>query len=174
MLGTSGTFVAIAGIAVVASFAHASLPKQRAMTPARAPELSLGQTVAAERKGDRIAIPSTSAARSSVMEVEWVGSEPMSVLLRGGTGEVLYLSDQGTATTIFAKNTDLPILTVKPRGSPPPVLQQPVEQQESKDAPKRKGSPIGCTNPLSPLVKSDVTLPPGLCVVMHEPGEVFS
>ncbi|MGO4704591.1 hypothetical protein AB4072_02285 [Microvirga sp. 2MCAF38] len=173
MLGTPGTLIGATGIALAATFAHASLSQPPQTQPPRTSNLSLGQVVAVEGKSDRLAPPVAVSGKSLVTEVELVGTGT-SVILRGRDGEVLYQSDPQVGMTIFARNTDLPILTMKARETSP-LVQQPMERREGKDEPtvKRQGSAIGCTSPLSSLVKSDASPPPGLCLVMRETGQPY-
>lgn len=168
MFGMPGTIVGLAGIALAASFAHASFNKDLPGRAGDAGQYPTRQVVLSDAKGDRVAAPVAAEARTTVSAVELIGVGPTAVILRDVRGVVLYESDPRTNTTYFAKNADLPTLTVKQEETSP-VAQQPVERREGKEEPsaKRKGNPVGCLSALSPLVKSDVaSSTPGVCMVM--------
>ena len=103
--------------------------------------------------------------------VELVGLGAATVVLRDEAGHVVFRSDPKANVTYFAKDVDLPVITIKEEATSP-IVQKPVrpgrEQEDASDTPGRKTSPVGCTGALSPLVKSEASRRPSLCLAALE------
>jgi hypothetical protein len=122
-------------------------------------------------KGDRMMAPVPSANPTTVSIVELVGVVQATVILRDRDGKVLYKSDPHAGTTIYARDTDLPVVTLK-ENVQAPAAQHPVNQREGNEAPgeqKQKArKPVGCLGDVSPLVKASADRMPSLCLALLE------
>jgi hypothetical protein len=91
------------------------------------------------------------------------------VILRDRDGKVLYKSDPRTGVTTFARDTDLPVVTLKDEMQSP-VAQHPVRRQEGNEAPReqkpKSRNPVGCVGDVSPLVKASANRMPSLCLAL--------
>ena len=170
MFGNPATLLGLAGVAflagsfIPASFSLASLAQsERPVT-----HLPLGPAAAA--KGDRVARPLPAQQPATISTVELVGIAQATVILRDRNGEVLYRSDPESGVTIFAKNTDLPIITLKEEVHAP-VVQHPVAprregtEMPADQKPKRR-NPVGCLGDVSPLAKAGADRTPSLCLAL--------
>ncbi|WP_445501906.1 hypothetical protein [Microvirga sp. G4-2] len=121
----------------------------------------------AAAKGDRMvpARPAKNAVSISIIEI--VGLTHATVILRGSNGEVLYRSDPRSGITTMAKNTDLPVLTMKEDLQSPAVQHPPATHGEGSDEgarkPKRQ-TPVGCMGDVSPLASASANRMPSLCL----------
>ncbi|MBA1158155.1 hypothetical protein [Microvirga mediterraneensis] len=160
LVGLAGAFF-VAGSFAPASFNMPPLVQSEA--------LALSGGVLA--KGDRIAAPVPASQPAAVSIVELVGVSNAAVILRDQNGKVLYKSDPRTGITTFARDTDLPVVTVKDetRGS---VAQHPVRRQEGNDTPQeqkpKSRNPVGCLGDVSPLAKASTNRMPSLCLALLE------
>jgi len=165
--------VGIAGTAFLAvSFAQTALSSSSAAGPSGSSlNLTATQSILSGAKRDRIAKPVAADERAVVTIVELVGLSQTIVVLKDQSGNVVYRSDPQANTTYFSKNTDLPVVTIREEAKSP-VVQQPVErrqeQENASETPKRKTSPVGCFGALSPLVKSEASRTPSLCLAALE------
>jgi hypothetical protein len=165
VIETPATFMGFAAAAfLLASFAPAVLESDSAMQPAM-----VQTSTAIAGKGDQIAAR-TPRAQIPVATVDVVGVTHTAVILRDGAGRVLYRSDPVTNTTVIARDTEMPLVTVK-QNLQSPTVQQPVEEQRSRDRPglrERKGPPVGCEAVVSALVDRAANRPLGLCLALRE------
>lgn len=118
-------------------------------------------------KGDRM-MPAQAAENTvSISIIEIVGLTHATIILRGSNGEVLYRSDPRSGITTMAKNTDLPILTMREDLQGPAVQYPPVTRREGGDEgarePKRQ-TPVGCMGDVSPLASASANRMPSLCL----------
>jgi hypothetical protein len=132
-------------------------------------EQALPLQMAASTKGDRRAAPAPASNPSTVSIVELVGLSQATIILRDREGRVLYRSDPRSGVTTFARDTELPVITLK-EGAQGPVAQHPGSpkkgneaQQEQKPKPR---STVGCMGDVSPLVKASANRMPSLCLAM--------
>ncbi|WP_162820593.1 hypothetical protein [Microvirga calopogonii] len=167
MFRTPVALVGLAGAFFVAgSFAPASFN----MSPLVQSE-ALALTGGVLAKGDRIAAPVPASQPTSVSIVELVGVSNAAVILRDHDGKVLYRSDPRTGITTFARDTELPVVTLKDeaRGS---VAQHPARRQEGNDTPQeqkpKSRNPVGCLGDVSPLAKASANRMPSLCLALLE------
>ncbi|MEE1654788.1 hypothetical protein VB618_01160 [Microvirga sp. CF3062] len=111
--------------------------------------------------------PVQSANPATVSTVELVGVSQAMVILRDRDGKVLYKSDPHSGTTIYARDTDLPVVTLK-ENVQAPATQHPVSQQEGIEAPREQKpkarKPVGCLGDVSPLAKASADRMPSLCL----------
>jgi len=139
--------------------------------PATKPPGVESQIVASAAKTSRLAPPRPSASRASVTTVELVGLGAATVVLRNEAGHIVFRSDPQSNVTYLAKDVDLPVITIKEEAGSP-VVEKPVrparEQEDASDTPVRKTSPVGCMGALSPLVKSEASRRPSLCLAALE------
>jgi hypothetical protein len=164
MFGTPATLIGMAGTALLL----ASVVPESVASQFRFGEATL---IRDQVKADRLAPPVAATARATVSSVEVIGLSNASVVLRDRNGDVLFRSDPVTNTTLVAKDSDLPVITLKETATSP-VARQPVSSDghptPSED--RAKAMP-GCEGPVSPLVKQAQGRVPGLCVVQLEtPG----
>jgi len=122
-------------------------------------------------KADRLAPPVAAKARATVSSVEVIGLSDARVVLRDRNGEILFRSDPVTNTTLVAKDSELPVITLKETATSS-VVRQPVssdghEHDATPSEDRRQATP-GCEGPVSPLVKQAQGRGPGLCVVQLE------
>jgi hypothetical protein len=164
MIGIPATLIGMAGTAVLlASLAPSGLigsyhPGQ-------------SQAHAGVGKMDRLSAPVPAKERATVSSVELVGVSKAIVILRDRNGTILFRSDPLTNTTLIAKDTDLPVVTLKEEGSSP-VVHQPIPSREGNEPPppKERAKRVpGCEAPVSPLAGQGRDRLPGLCLV--EAGE---
>lgn len=160
LVGLAGAFF-VAGSFAPSSFTISPLIQSEAM--------ALAGSVSA--KGDRMAAPVPGGRPATVSIVELVGVTNAAVILRDQNGTVLYRSDPRTGTTTFARDTDLPVVTLKEE-SPGPVAQHPARRQEGNEAPQQQKpksrNPIGCVGDVSPLAKASANRMPSLCLALLE------
>jgi hypothetical protein len=167
------TPVALAGLAgvlflaggfVPASFNMASLAQSEALSQNTSPQQP-------PVKGDRVAGPVAAGNLATVSTVELIGVSQAIVILRDRDGRVLYQSDPHSGVTTFARNTDLPIVTLKDEVQRP-VAQHPAHRQEGNEAPQeqkqKRRNPIGCMGDVSPLAKASANRMPSLCLALLE------
>jgi hypothetical protein len=195
MIDTPATFLAMAGAAfVLASYAPTALesktplpqdrPQQVAGLEARAPlaqeRIPLATSVTG--KGDRLSVPRPAPReRSTISIVEIVGLSEATVIMRDRDGTVLYRSDPQSNTTVVAKGTDLPIVTLKEAPAAPGAQQAPSAlepssvqglspKREGQDSPsgERRPRTIGCETAVSPLARGDTQRVPGRCLAQAE------
>ncbi|MGO4389149.1 hypothetical protein AB4Y85_16590 [Microvirga sp. 2YAF29] len=169
MLRASITLVGLAGISFLAgSFALANSEPDTFTKSKDILRVAMTQQNAV--KGDRLAVWDGDVQQNTVSIVEVVGLTQATVILRGGNGEVLYRSDPRSGTTIFSKNTDLPILTMKEETQGPAVEHPPVTRREGSEEirkPKRT-TPVGCMGDVSPLARASASRMPSLCLASLE------
>ncbi|MBF9231960.1 hypothetical protein [Microvirga alba] len=139
-------------------------PAQARGATQRAAEPQSGDIV----KSNRISGPSPARDRTSVSTVELVGLSKVTVILRDETGTILYSSDPRTGTTVLAKDTELPVITLKEEMRGPPV-QLPVTRREGSDTPSqgpvnKPRYPVGCVTDVSSLVRASADRAPSLCL----------
>lgn len=169
MLGFSGPLVGLAGTAFLAvTFTQSAMSNAPA---GPVPAGSIAQVAASGTKSARLDAPRPNASRAAVTTVELVGLGSATVILRDEAGHIVFRSDPRSNVTYFAKDVDLPVITIKEEARSP-VVQKPVrptrEQEDASDAPVRKSSPVGCTGAVSPLVKSEAGRTPSLCLAALE------
>lgn len=156
LVGLAGAFF-VAGSFAPASFNMSPLVQSEALALA-GPVLT---------KGDRVAAPVPASKPAAVSIVELVGIDNAAVILRDRDGKVLYKSDPRTGVTTFARDTDLPVVTLKDEMQGP-VAQHPVRRQEGNEAPReqkpKSRNPVGCVGDVSPLVKASANRMPSLCL----------
>jgi hypothetical protein len=161
LVGLAGVFF-VAGSFVPASFNMSDQAQSEVLADAVLP-----QRLNAPSKGDRMMAPVPSANPAIVSIVELVGVAQATVILRDRDGKVLYKSDPHSGTTIYARDTDLPVVTLK-EDVKAPAAQHPVNQREGNEAPgeqKQKArKPVGCIGDVSPLVKASADRMPSLCL----------
>jgi hypothetical protein len=160
LVGLAGAFF-VAGSFVPASFNMSPLVQSEALALA-----AVGSV-----KGDRFAAPVPTSKPVAVSTVELIGVTNAAVILRDHNGKVLYKSDPRTGITTFARDTDLPVVTLKDetRG---PIAQHPVRRQEGTETPREQKpkarNPVGCVGDVSPLVKESSNRVPSLCLASLE------
>jgi len=166
--GESGMFsnpVALVGLCGVFFVAGSFAPDILSMSPLAQSD-TLRPAMAASTKGDRVAGPVRIGNPTSVSIVEVVGVTDAAVILRDRDGQVLYKSDPRTGVTTFARNTELPVLTLKEELQSQPS-QHPAIRREGNEAPQQKQktrNPVGCMGDVSPLAKASVNRMPSLCL----------
>ncbi|NIX76806.1 hypothetical protein [Microvirga terricola] len=172
MVGTPALLTGIVGAAFFAgAFVADVLNNQPLGTPGKFPD-GAGMIPQAAAKGDRIAEPAPSRERASVSAVELVGVSHAIVILRDASGAVLYRSDPQAGTTILAKNTELPVVTLKEQAKGP-ATQHPVIRKEGNEAPlpapsKPSRDFVGCVGDVSSLVSASARRGPSLCLAQSE------
>lgn len=121
-------------------------------------------------KGDRLARAAPEAAPATISTVELVGVTNATIILRDSNGAVLYRSDPQAGVTVYSKNTDLPVITLKEvvQGS---VVQHPSPRREGTEMPspepkQKRRSPVGCLGDVSPLAKASADRMPSLCLAL--------
>jgi hypothetical protein len=174
VVGTPALLTGIVGAAFFAgAFVSDILSSQSLGTPSQHPgDVRLAQQIVGAAKGDRMARPSPSREQASVSTVEVVGVSHAIVILRDEGGAVLYRSDPKGSTTVVAKNSLLPVITLK-EGAGGPAIQHPAIRTEGTETlrPPSTQSPrdfIGCAGDVSPLVRASATRGPSLCLVQRE------
>ncbi|KAB0269732.1 hypothetical protein [Microvirga brassicacearum] len=156
---------------MVASFAPGAVGHAANSEMESAAFIAKSQTVDASGKRDRVTAPVTAKSRQAVSVVELVGVSRVQVVLKDENGVVLFRSDPQTNTTYVARDTDLPVITVKHEtGSQ--TKPQPVSRESSEEsvAPKRRAHPYGCVGAVSPLARAGNEAAPSLCVTSLESG----
>jgi len=165
LVGLAGIFF-VAGSFVPASFNMSYQAQSEVLADAGLP-----QRMNAPTKGDRMLAPIPSANPATVSIVELVGVAQAAVILRDRDGKVLYKSDPLTGTTIYARDTDLPVVTLKEEVQAP-ATQHPISQREGNEAPRepkpKTPKPVGCLGDVSPLVKASAERMPSLCLALLE------
>jgi hypothetical protein len=165
LVGLAGIFF-VAGSFVPASFNMSDQAQSEVLADADA---ALPQRMNAPSKGDRMIAPVPSANPATVSIVEVVGVAQATVILRDRDGKVLYKSDPQSGTTIYARDTDLPVVTLK-EDMKAPAAQHPVNRREGNEVPseqKQKArKPVGCLGDVSPLVKASADRMPSLCLAL--------
>ena len=126
-----------------------------------APVSSAHAEGAASRKGDRAeaARPAASLAQPATVAVAGVGVGAANVILRDGSGTILYRSDRVANTTLVAKDADLPSITVK-QDRVAPVVQRPIAGADEGE----KRLKVGCEGVVSPLVSHEARRRTGRCL----------
>ncbi|KLK90047.1 hypothetical protein AA309_27890 [Microvirga vignae] len=167
MLRTSTTLCTLMGAALLAAgiaFAEAGI------APLAQSQEILKTTLfndPAAAKGDRLMPAKAAENVVAISIVEIVGITRATIILRGSNGEVLYRSDPRSGITTMAKNTDLPILTMREDLQNPAVQHPPATQREGSDEgarkPKRQ-TPVGCLGDVSPLASASANRMPSLCL----------
>ena len=157
--------VGLAGIFFVAgSFVPASYQAQSEVLA----DAALPQGMNAPTRGDRLLAPVPSTNPATVSIVELVGVAQATVILRDRDGKVLYKSDPHSGTTTYARDTDLPVVTLK-ENVRAPAAQHPVSQREGIEVPREQKpkarKPVGCLGDVSPLAKASADRMPSLCLV---------
>jgi hypothetical protein len=164
------TPVALVGLAGAFFVAGSFAPASFTMSPLIQSE-ALALAGAVSSKGDRISAPIPASKPVAVSIVELVGVANAAVILRDQDGKVLYKSDPRTGTTTFARDTDLPVVTLKEEVKSP-VAQHPTRRQEGNETPQERKpknrNPIGCTGDVSPLAKASGNRMPSLCLAFLE------
>jgi hypothetical protein len=163
--GMFRTPVALVGLAGVFFVAGSFAPDILSMSPLAQSD-TLRPAMAASTKGDRVAGPVRIGNPTSVSIVEVVGVTDAAVILRDRDGQVLYKSDPRTGVTTFARNTELPVLTLK-EGLQSRPSQHLAIRREGNEAPQQKQktrNPVGCMGDVSPLAKASVNRMPSLCL----------
>ncbi len=172
MFRTPVALVGLAGVLFVAgSFVPASFNTSPGAQSEVLADAALLQHMNASSKGDRITAPAPSATPATVSIVELVGVTDAMVILRDRDGKVLYKSDPRMGTTIYSRDTDLPVVTLK-EDVRAPVAQHPVRRQEGNEAPgeqkQKSRKPVGCMADVSPLAKASADRMPSLCLAFLE------
>ena len=164
--GMFRTPVALVGLAGVFFVAGSFAPDVLSMSPLAQSD-TLRLAMAGSTKGDRVAGPVPAGNPASVSIVEVVGVTDAAVILRDRDGRVLYKSDPRTGVTTFARNTELPVLTLKEELQSKPS-QHPAIRREGNEAPQQQKqksrNPVGCMGDVSPLAKASVNRMPSLCL----------
>lgn len=118
-------------------------------------------------KGDRLLPVHPPEKAASVSIVEIVGLTHATIILRGSDGEVLYRSDPRSGITTMAKNTDLPILTMREDLKGSPIQYPPASRRKGNDEGTRRPTrqaPMGCLGDVSPLASASANRMPHLCL----------
>ncbi|MBJ6126290.1 hypothetical protein [Microvirga splendida] len=164
--------VALVGLAGIFFVAGSFVPASFNMSPQAQSEVLADAALPQHRgasKGDRMMAPAPSANPATVSIVELVGVARATVILRDRDGKLLYKSDPHSGTTIYARDTDLPVLTLK-EGARTPATQHPVSRQEGNEAPneqkQKTRKPVGCLGDVSPLAKASADRMPSLCLAL--------
>ncbi len=165
LVGLAGIFF-VAGSFVPASFNLSDQAQSEVLANSALP---LRMNVPS--KGDRMMTPVPSANPTAVSIVELVGVAQATVILRDRDGKVLYKSDPHTGTSIYARDTELPVVTLKEEMRSP-AAQHPVSQQEgiepSREQKPKARKPVGCLGDVSPLAKASADRMPSLCLALLE------
>jgi len=169
------TPVALVGLAGVFFVAGSFVPVSFNMSPQALsevlPDAAQFSRATVPSKGDRLAEPVPAGSQGTVSMVELVGISQATVILRDREGNVLYRSDPSSGVTMFARNTDLPVVTLK-EDAQRPVAQHPVTRQEDREAPReqkqKSRNPVGCMGDVSPLAKASANRMPSLCLALLE------
>jgi hypothetical protein len=163
LVGLAGIFF-VAGSFVPASFNMSHQAQSEVLANAALP-----QGMNAPTKGNRMMTPVPSTNPATVSIVELVGVEQATVILRDRDGKVLYKSDPLSGTTIYARDTNLPVVTLK-ENVRAPATQHPVSQREGTEAPREQKpktrKPVGCLGDVSPLAKASADRMPSLCLAL--------
>jgi hypothetical protein len=163
LVGLAGIFF-VAGSFVPASFDMSDQAQSEVLADA-----TLFQGMNASSKGDRMMAPVPSANPATVSIVELVGVAQATVILRDRDGKVLYKSDPQAGTTIYARDTDLPVVTLK-EAVQVPASQHPVSQRQGNESPREEKQktrkPVGCLGDVSPLAKASADRMPSLCLAL--------
>jgi hypothetical protein len=113
--------------------------------------------------------PVPTANPATVSIVELVGVAQATVILRDRDGKVLYKSDPHSGTTIYARDTELPVVTLR-EDARAPATQHPVSQREGIEVPRERKpkarKPVGCLGDVSPLAKASADRMPSLCLAL--------
>ena len=163
LVGLAGIFF-VAGSFVPASFNMSHQAQSEVLANAALP-----QRMNAPNKGDRMIAPIPSANPATVSTVELVGVTQATVILRDRDGKVLYKSDPESGTTTYARDTDLPVVTLK-ESVRAPATQHPVSRREGIEVPREQKpkarKPVGCLGDVSPLAKASADRMPSLCLAL--------
>jgi hypothetical protein len=162
MLRTPVTLMGLAG----AAFLAGSVAPNSFTIASPAQSQGSRQTAVAS-KADRLSAPAPSA-KQAVSVVELVGVTGATVIMRDRNGEILYRSDPQAGITVFSKNADLPMITLKEEMQGRAV-QHPAIRRESNEAPlqdqaKKPRKLVGCLGDVSPLVRASAERTPSLCL----------
>jgi hypothetical protein len=160
------TPVALVGLAGAFFVAGSFAPASFSMSPSVHSE-ALPFEKALTGKSDRAAAAAPASNPNTVSIVELVGVSQAAVILRDDGGRILYKSDPRTGVTMLARDTELPVVTLK-EDMQGPVAQHPVRRQEGNEAPQEQRpkarNPIGCVRDVSSLVKASADRLPSLCL----------
>jgi hypothetical protein len=172
MFRTPATVIGLAGAAFLAgglapnAFSIASMAKSEPALDRAA----LRQQVQASAKADRLQAPVAAQDRLTVSVVEVVGVSRATVILRDRNGQVLYSADPDGGTTTFAKDTDLPVITLREEDRGSTVQQHPAARREGNEAPsttpQKRRNPVGCLGDVSPLARASADRSPSLCLAL--------
>jgi hypothetical protein len=167
--GMFRTPVALVGLAGAFFVAGSFAPASFSMSPLAQSALPFETSMST--KGDRVAAPVPARNPTAVSIVELIGVANAAVILRDHDGKVLYKSDPRTGITFFARDTDLPVVTVKEEVQDP-VAQHPARRQEGNETPQQQKpksrNPVGCMGDVSPLAKASANRMPSLCLALLE------
>jgi len=163
LVGLAGIFF-VAGSFVPASFNMSDQAQSEVLSDAALP-----RSMNASTKGDRMMAPVPSTSPATVSIVELVGVAQATVILRDRDGKVLYKSDPRSGTTIYARDTELPVITLK-EDAQAPATQHPASRREGNEAPREEKQktrkPVGCLGDVSPLAKASADRMPSLCLAL--------
>ncbi len=169
MFGSPATLIGMAGVVFLAgSFTTASLGiASFAKTDDLPAPVQAASATISRAKGDRLNAP-LPGPRATISTVELVGVTQATVILRDQNGEVLYRADPQAGITVFAKNTDLPVLTLKEETYAPMVQHPAAPRREGNEAPgeqkPKRRNPVGCFGDVSPLASASADRTPSLCL----------
>ena len=172
MFRTPVALVGLAGVFFVAgSFAPTSFMASPHAQSEVLPDAAFSKSLSGSFRGDRLAGPAPTSNPAMVSIVELVGVSQATVILRDRDGKLLYKSDPHSGVTTLARDTDLPVVTLKDEFQGP-VAQHPVNRQEGNEAPQepkqKKRNPVGCLGDVSPLAKASANRMPSLCLALLE------
>lgn len=161
MIRSSALILALAASAfALGAFSRGPVETQAAtLISGMAPVSSAHAEGIASRKGDRVEAARPAATLAQPATVEVVGVGAANVILRDGSGTILYRSDRVANTTLVAKDADLPSITVKQNGVAP-VVQRPVAGPDEGE----KRLKVGCEGVVSPLVNHEARRRTGRCL----------
>jgi hypothetical protein len=166
------TPVALIGLAGAVFLAGGFVPASLSIAP---PAQSMQMEASA--KGDRMTGPIPAGNPTTVSIVELIGIDHATVILRDQDGKVLYRSDPRSGLTTFAKNTELPVITLREEAQGP-VVQHPVRRQEGSETPReekpKRRNPVGCMGDVSPLAKASADRMPSLCLALLRQIQILS
>lgn len=193
MPSLSGLFVAVAGISfLTVSFVQTNLQSslqsilplneqtRLASDPSSRQPLSNETALAISDigKANRLSGPKPAQDRIQVTTVELAGTDNAAVILRDAKGRLVYKSDPQSNVTYLAKDTDLPIVTMR-ENAPTPISHETSSQNTSQakhqDKPhdggieqpsqaNTKAHLIGCARSVSPLAGNVSKEAPSLCL----------
>ncbi|MGY2047195.1 hypothetical protein [Methylobacterium sp. JK268] len=120
-------------------------------------------------KGDRLAPVRPVASQQVPVAVEITGLGAAKVTLRGASGEVLYQTDAAANTTLVARDTALPHVTLRSREGAPVAIRAPGTPPEAVGT--RRVMPEGCEGAISGLAGHEARrLLPSRCLAQVDPA----